>query len=361
MMQTQPQKTGTVSSEKPNEIVLPQNYRYYQKIIYDYIKENHPGIIKIARIFIERVKNDFDNHATIEGGTGSGKSAFTFILVCVMHELINKTFNINKHCLFIPDEGELRRKVRSLDRYGVIWLDEAIRSLDKKKWFNADQIDLNQTVKTERWRNNTIFYNIQRFAELTETFRNDNIFLRIFIIERYAAVLYIKDRDKDIDDPWHIKRNISIKYKNKWGATRYNPMMSTEKRLHKERTLPNYVMDTRYPNPEDIPGAKIYWDFYKQLKQQSRVVDKQKDEKKITSALPKYTQQVWRDLTRVVDFAKAKLGLTAKEIHHLVEMEASLDNMVVRMRTARDQGRRDVPTSMHINNTNKKEGGLAEV
>lgn len=274
------EETKQELEKETKELTLANNPRHYQKLIYKYCKENFPGIIKMAKVFIDHVKEDFDNHVSVEGGTGSGKSAYTFILVSVMHELMNKTFSIPKHCLFIPNEGELMRKVRNLDNYGVFWLDEAIRALDKKRWYNSDQIDLNHTVKTERWRNNSIFYNIQRFAELTETFRNDNIYFRIFIIKKHAAILYVKDEDKDIEDPWHIKANISIKYKNKYGATRYNPLLSVEARLNKERKLPNYFMDTLFPAPDAIPEVKEYWEYYKALKEKSRADAKEKQQEK---------------------------------------------------------------------------------
>jgi len=254
--------------------------RHYQKLIYSYIKQKYPGLIKIAKVFIHHTQEDFDNHVSVEGGTGSGKSAWTFLIVHVMHELQNKTFDLKKNCLFIPDEGELKHKMQSLKQYDGFWLDEAIRALDKKRWWDANQIDMNHIVKTERWKNNTVFYNIQRFNELTETFRNDNIYFRIFIIKKFASVLYVKDEDKDIDDPWHIRENISIKYRNKYGATRYQPVMLPNKRLDKERKCPNYFMDSEFPDPRAIPGVKEYWDYYVELKMKSRQDKQHKDKVK---------------------------------------------------------------------------------
>lgn len=303
---------------------LEKTPREYQRIIYQFCKQYYPGLIKIAKVFIDHTKNDFDNHVSVEGGTGSGKSAWTFLVVHIIHEMLHNTFNLKKQCLFIPDEGELKHKMHNLKQHESFWLDEAIRALDKKRWWDADQIDMNHIVKTERWRNNTVFYNIQRFAELTETFRNDNIYFRIFIIKKFASVLYVKDEDKDIEDPWHVKNNLSIKYKNKYGATRYSPIMTPRERLLKERKCPNYFMDSEFPDPGAIPGIKEYWEYYKNLKMASREREKEKSQRKAEKkGMNKYEAKYKKELSRVMTQLLAEHKGTKKELVKKFGLELS--------------------------------------
>ena len=285
-------------------------------MIWKLCKEQYPGIIEMARVFTDRGKNNYDNHVTIEGGTGSGKSMFTFTLVHVQAHIIGRNFNLENQTLFIPDQGELKKAVKSLDPIEALWLDEAIRSLDKKQWYKLDQIELNHIVKTERWRGNTIYYNIQRFAELTETFRNDNIKFRIYVIPRYAAILYVKDEDKDVEDPWHVRNNLSIKYFNpNKGQTRYKAIMPPSERLMKERKLPNYYMDSFYPNLEEHEVLKEYWAYYQALKKRSREIEKQKEEKgkePIQTAKALRVKQVVERLTAALS---KEMGVPKVEIY----------------------------------------------
>lgn len=244
----------------------------YTLEVYKYCKQYYPNIIKICEFLYKRAKFlQYDNQVSIEGETGSGKSMFTLILACCYQAKLGRKLCMEDQCLFVPDEGELKREIRSLKEFDIYWIDEAIRALDKKRWFNKDQIDINHIVKTERWRRNTIFYLIQRFSEFTESFRNFNIYWRIYIVPHYAAILYAKDIDKDIEDPWHGKHNLSIKYKTFRGTTRYKALLTPEFRLKKEQNLPNYVIDTRFPNLEEVPHLKPMWDYYQNLKELSRV------------------------------------------------------------------------------------------
>jgi len=235
----------------------------------------------MAKLFVDRIKNDNDNHVAIEGGTGCGKSNFTFFLVHCIHYLLHTNFDMEKQTLFIPSGDEMNKKMANLRQGDVYWMDEAIRALDKKQWYKIDQIEMNQNVKTERWRNNTILYNIQRFIELNESFRNDNIQFRIYIIPRFAAILFVKDIDKDVEDPWHRRENLHIKFGNRKGSIRYTAIKTDEERLKGEIRCPNYFMHEFFPNVKAFPELIEYWDYYNWLKKESRVQKKEKEEAKI--------------------------------------------------------------------------------
>ena len=284
---------SSTPEEMPKSITISQgkDLRKLQRLIYKICRAYYPDICRIGKYFIDRTKNKYDNHVTIEGGTGSGKSMFTFILVNVMHEMLDRSFNIRKQTLFIPDEGELKKELQNLKHNDVYWLDEAIRALDKHFWYKLDQIEINQYVKTERRKCNTIFYNIQRFSELTETFRNHNIQARLLVIPRHSVVMRIRDDDHDSMDPWRIKENLSIKYLTKKGNTRYNPLMTAEDRLNRELRCIGVLNHTRFFSVEDYPTLKPLWDYYEQLKDESREIQLKKIAEGRDDKMTKWEQQ----------------------------------------------------------------------
>ena len=249
----------------------------FQDELHKYCKEHYPGLIRIARFFVNRTKYKNDNHIAVEGRTGHGKSMVTFIIIHLMYKMMDKVYDIAKQTLFVPTDKQLNTQMSNLKDRDVWWLDEAIKALDKKLWYKMDQIKINQKVKTERFKLNSIFYNIQRFGELNESFRNHNIHSRLVILNRYAVVLRVVDDDVDIDDPWHTKENIAIKFKNKYNQTRYTIQYTQEERLRKEQALPNYLDHEYIFDINEIPQFLKYWNYYEYLKTKSRI-DAAKDD-----------------------------------------------------------------------------------
>ena len=282
----------------------------YEKIAFDLCKEQYPNIIKMAKLILTRTKNNYDNQVSVEGVTGSGKSMFTLTLVLVIHYMLRRVFRLTKQILFIPDEGEIKESIGGLKDLDVYWVDEAIRALDKKRWYNQDQIDLNHIVKTERRKRNTIFYNMQRFSEFTETFRNSNIFFRIIIIPRHAAVLRVFDIDPDVDDPWHTRETRSVKYGGA-GRWRYKAVMSSVKRLEMEKKAINYQMFSYMPDLESHPDLNELWQYYDQLKLESRVNAYNREKEEGTSkGLNTYENRYKTNLLKVLTKLKEERNIT---------------------------------------------------
>ena len=306
-------KSMLISQEK----VLSNPVSYYQKKVYQLCKAEYPGLITMAKYFLDRTKNHNDNHVAVEGVTGCGKSMLTFLMVNIMKEMVGTTFNFKKHILFVPSEGELKKKILNLEMNDVFWLDEAIRALDKHFWYKVDQIEMNQIVKTRRKNYNTIFYNIQRFKELTESFRNHNIQARIYIVNRFAAILFIRDDDKDVDDPWHTKENLSIKYRNWKGQFRYNVLLTQREKMHKEINLPNYFAHSGFPNLEDYPELKEYWEFYETTaREESKKALEKNNLEKEAKGITKHEVKYRGILRQMIHKAKDQ-GMTWKEFNAL--------------------------------------------
>lgn len=300
------------------ESALPKPIGYYQERIYQIAKENYPGLISIAKFFIDRQRNQYDNQVTVEGVTGSGKSMLTFIMTHILHHMLKKTFDPGRQILFAPNEGELKRKMLGLKKHDVFWLDEAIRALDKHFWYNVDQIEMNQLVKTRRKNYNTIFYNIQRFKELTESFRNHNIQSRLYIINRFAVIHFVRDDDKDVEDPWHTKENLSIKYRNFKGLFRYQAIMTQHERLAKEIRLPNYMAHSDFFSMEDYPDLKEYWEKFTQYSNDKtkEALDRQastKEAKTITRTDLRYRKMMEKIVKKY-----AKKGIKHNELNEML-------------------------------------------
>ena len=269
--------------------------KVYQAYLYKISKEHYPNLIKMAKYFIARNKNEYDNQVAIEGSTGSGKSMFTFVLILISYHMLGKTFNVRNQVMFIPTENQLRNAIPKLNHCDHYWIDEAIRALDKHFWYRLEQIELNQLVKTDTRRMElSMLYNIQRFRELTESFRNHNIQTRIFVIMRTYAVMYIRDDDKDIEDPWHTKEN--IKKKSSWkelsgggGYYKYSVAKTPEEILSREKKCIGYEMHTNFPDLSSIPGLTELWDYYKLLKDESR--EKAEADRQANKDSPKTTYE----------------------------------------------------------------------
>lgn len=244
--------------------------RIYQDYLYKICKEHYPKIIQIAKYLIDRNKNEYDNQVAIEGSTGSGKSMFSLVLTMVCYHMLRREFNIEKQMMFIPTENQLRNAIPTLQHCDHYIIDEAIRALDKHFWYKLDQIEINQLVKTDTRRMElSMFYNIQRFRELTESFRNHNIQTRIFILKRAFAIMYIRDDDKDIDDPWHTKTNINKKSVAA-GGYNYQVALTIPQMLERERKCTGYYLHTEMPDISSIPDLLDVWNYYKALKNKSR-------------------------------------------------------------------------------------------
>jgi len=294
----------------------------YQKILYVLCKEKYPGLITIAKLLLKRAQNNYDNHVAIEGITGSGKSMFALIIIMLMHYISKVKYSIENQTLFIPDEGELKKTIGGLKPLAVYWIDEAIRALDKKRWWAADQIELNHIIKTERWKRNTIIYCMPEFMEFSNSFRTSNIHFRIYIVPRFAAVLNIKDIDKDIEDPWHTRKNVKIKYErrrnNNWSYYHYNAVIENPKRLQNERKLPNYFTDSPWPNIEEHETLKEVWEHYQRMKEQSRAdfrekMEQTKEDKVMTKYDKKFKIAYAKKIVKQFEFEKLD-GVTKKKI-----------------------------------------------
>jgi len=193
-----------------------------------------------VKILKERLRDDWDIVLAITGEEGVGKTTLGILL----SQQIDKEFSLKKNVAFIPDEKQIMEGFNELPPLSAYLIDEAVKSLNKWSWFNSLQQAIIKMYAVARYQNKCTILCMPRFRDLTENFRNHRIKIHINVIDRGTAIAYIKDNDKDEDDPWHIDDNIKIK--TKWFKNTPIIERTVEKRLEVERKLPNYLFDFNF-------------------------------------------------------------------------------------------------------------------
>jgi len=212
--------------------------------VYDFYEErNNPKMnaLWLSNLVLRRLRNDKDFYVNIEGETGMGKSNLTLLLALLMcryagkwkhkvtgkivktfprttplhqdWEQISVEFDFDMNMSFLDKTEELKNKYNSLDRYQPFIIDEGSKNLHKYGWQNKLQQMLVQMSQTERYQNKAFFVCFPNFKELTATFRNDRIKMRLYIYARHtnqnyaSCIISMKDVNRWISDPWHMEEN----------------------------------------------------------------------------------------------------------------------------------------------------------
>jgi len=273
---------------------------------------NENDIWTFAKDIRKRLRNDWDCVIAITGRSGVGKSCLAFLLDI----LIDDHFSIDNNLSLIPNEKQLKKQFCSLKRYSIFHVDEAVRALLKYKWYDKLQQALIELYETERWRNICTLLLIPRFKNLTENFRNHRVDINIHIYDRGRAIVFFKDPDKDIDDPWHMKENLKKKEK----GLRYKVIeRSIDEIMFSERKSPTYGFEFRFPDFAKIDPET--WQYYESLKIKSR-----EDEEEIEKELETISQREERyklALGALVNVLRRDLKLTYKKISTLIDFNSA--------------------------------------
>jgi len=177
-------------------------------------------------------------------------------------------FNFDQNMSFLDKTEELKKKYNGLDRYMPFIIDEGSKNLHKYGWQNKLQQMLVQMSQTERYQNKAFFVCFPNFKELTTTFRNDRIKMRLFIYSRntigkYAScIISVKDVNRWISDPWNMEENAkSFSYLLK----RIPASGRTARQiLSAEKKLKGYTGNFEFPSLKEI--SPRIWDTYMKFK-----------------------------------------------------------------------------------------------
>jgi len=179
----------------------------------------------------------WDMVAAFTGPEGVGKST----LMQILGAMIDKKFDMEINTSFMPNHREVIEKFNALKPGQVYIIDEAIKVLDKQDWANNLQRSIRQMYATERKQRKVTFLGIPRFTDLAEMFRKHRVRYWFHVPARGYCIAYMRDEDKDVEDPWHIKDNIRMK--TLAFGKRSVIDRSIEDILRTERKLPNYWFD----------------------------------------------------------------------------------------------------------------------
>jgi hypothetical protein len=117
--------------------------------------------------------------------------------------------------------SEALEEVKALVKYSAYSLDEAIRGMYKRDWYNQDNKELVKIFTQIGMKKGIFLLNIPRFTDLDEFYRNNRARLWIHVIGNewdmekekptlFHAVLFEKDTHPFNDDPWGLKADRKI-------------------------------------------------------------------------------------------------------------------------------------------------------
>jgi hypothetical protein len=276
----------------------------------EFLKEIDVNLRYFCKKIRETLRDERDCVIAITGYPGVGKSNDAAIIGCI----IDYDYTFEKNVCFIPTSEQIGEKYMSLNMFSILHIDEASRGLDKKRWYEKIQQKLNELYDTEREGHFLCTLLLMpRFQNFTENFRNFRIKYWINIIERGYCVVYRRDEDPHVKDPWHMDENYKLKEK-RWRGKKIleRDIAST---IKMEQVSKNYWFWFRVPK---IPDG--IWKDYQKLKKDSR--NMKVVENKETAREKAYQQ---RKITLIKVQELIRQGYTKPQMAVLMKM--SLDNL----------------------------------
>jgi len=215
-----------------------------------------------------RIRKDFDSVIAITGENGTGKS----MLAIYISLLADKRYRMHKNCMYFPDEKEFEETFHTLNKFEVLHVDEAARSLHRHNWSNALQqkINLLYDVEARKKQICTILI-LPRFTDLNEKFRNFRVRYWVHVMSRGWAIIQEKDQDPHAgEDPWHMREYYKLKEKKIMGRR-----LTVEEQIDVEEKVcqKNFVGTIWFPDM--IPTLK------KEYLTQLRVAKKRQKKKEL--------------------------------------------------------------------------------
>ena len=131
-----------------------------------YFWKKYKNLLLFSYFIKRRLRKNWDIVLAISGEEGVGKSS----LALWLGYLVDKRFDLLKNVAYLPTPQEIRDKFYHLDRFQILIIDEAIRSLHKYGWMEKLQRMLLEMYATERKQNKCSIMCIPRFKDLSEFF-----------------------------------------------------------------------------------------------------------------------------------------------------------------------------------------------
>jgi intein/homing endonuclease len=256
----------------------------------------------------------YENRENSFNGIKSGTHSYHLEIPTLFHneyikffEPTKKNYELLKN--FIPSKGKMnnKRKEKYIKNDCIC---AAIIEIEEVKEYKGNVYDLS-VEGVHRFISNDILHKntereghflctlllMPRFQNFTENFRNFRIKYWVNLIERGYCIVYRRDEDPHVKDPWHMDENYKLKEKMWRGRKILDRDLASIIKM--EQKSKNYWFWFRIPKiPENI------WSDYQQLKRDSRIITI--DEKKETAQEKSYKMRMEK-LIKLQKLIKEKL------------------------------------------------------
>lgn len=251
------------------------------------------------------VREDKDAVIGITGNEGIGKSALSIGLGLEIDPL----FSVERNILYLPDVNEVKKKIYNLPPYSPVIGDEAIKIMYKLNWATKASKLLNQIYAVCRKENKISIFNMPRFNDFQEFFRNHRLKVWIHIYdgisnrkdEGHAAVM-VRTWNPIATDAWGTDVfDKIIKKRQKAGMKEAFYTLTEKARMFE--SLPSFVGHLRFNWVDDV-----HWHKYLQLKNEAHNDEMEESLESARDLL----KEKWKN--RTVMAIKAMLSMGKKHI-----------------------------------------------
>lgn len=196
---------------------------------------------QFGRICLDRVTKDKDLAIAITAPEGDGKSASSIGIGLG----IDPNFKLFRNVLFSPSVKEIKEKIYSLPPYTPIIADEAIKIMYKLNWGSKIQKYLNKIYSVCRNQNKISIFNMPRFTDFSEYFRNHRLRLWVHIVDPIS-------NEKREGHAVVMARSWNPITTDAWGLKRFEKRLEDERKRGKKDVY--YNLDDKIAAFQELPG-----------------------------------------------------------------------------------------------------------
>lgn len=181
---------------------------------------------------------------------------------------IDPNFKMFRNVLFSPGVKVIREKIYNLPPYTPIIADEAIKIMYKLNWGTKIQKYLNKIYAVCRDQNKISIFNMPRFTDFSEYFRNHRLRLWVHIVDPIS-------NEKREGHAVVMARSWNPITTDAWGLKRFEKRLEDERKRGKKDVY--YNLDDKIAAFEELPGFvdilrfqwlnKTLWSEYLALKE----------------------------------------------------------------------------------------------
>ncbi len=240
---------------------------------------------QFGQICLDRALKDKDLSVGVTAPEGDGKSCLSIGIGMG----IDPNFQLMRNILFSPSVKEIRNKIYNLPPYTPIIADEAIKIMYKLNWGTKIQKYLNKIYAVCRSQNKISIFNMPRFTDFSEYFRNHRLRLWIHIVDPIS-------NEKKEGHAVVMARSWNPVTIDAWGLKRFEKRLEDERKHGKKDVY--YSLDDKIGAFEQLSGfidvmkfkwiRQDVWDEYELIKAKTNVDDEEMEEDKVSVQLDQW-------------------------------------------------------------------------